>query len=117
MHKIKIYLKNRVIQINLSLSIILNALLWAVLIYQIKPQEMPLMLHYNIYFGIDLIGQWYQVFYIPASGLIIFLINFGFSFIIHNKDKVLSYFSLIISSISQLILLVAGILVILLNQY
>ncbi len=117
MHKIKDYLKNRIIQINLAASIILNALLWAVLLYNIKPQETPLMLHYNIYFGIDLIGNWYQVLYIPISGLIIFLINLAFSFIIHNKDKVLSYFSLIISSISQLILLVAGILVVLLNQY
>ena len=113
---IKTFIKNKIILINLAGNLFFNLFLWLLLFLKIKPQEAPLLLHYNIYFGIDLIGEWYKVFLIPFSGLAIFLLNLIFSFIIYKKDKILSYFPLIVSLIIQIILFIGGILIILLNS-
>lgn len=110
------YFKNKLILSVNIISLLLNLGLWLLLYSKIKPQDAPVMLHYNIYFGIDLIGAWYQVFLLPGSGLAIFLINFGLSFIIHKRDKVLSLFPVFVSLLAQLIIGIAGILIILLNQ-
>ncbi len=72
-------------------------------------------LHYNIYSGIDLFGEWWRIFMIPGIGLIIYLLNLILAIGIWPRDRVLSYFYLGVSLGSQMILFVAMIFVVLLN--
>lgn len=44
------------------------ALLW----YFIRPSEMPLVLHYNVYFGVDLLGTWWQAYILPLLGVLFY---------------------------------------------
>jgi len=99
----------------LVLGMIINLTSWVYLYIKIKPQEEPIYLHYNIYFGVDLIGQWYQIFFIPLTGLIIYFINLYFSYIIYKKEKIISYVIIGTTIFIQSILLITSLLVVRLN--
>jgi len=77
----------------------------------VEPTTNPVSLHYNIYFGIDLIGEWYKIYLLPASGLVVLIINWIISLILHNKSKVLSYFTLSLTLFLQLCIGIATYLI------
>ncbi len=54
---------------------LLWALSFAVIWYGIGQRETAIVLHYNVYFGIDALGSWWQAFFIPLSGLLIWLVH------------------------------------------
>lgn len=37
--------------------------------YGIGRRDAAIVLHYNVYFGIDILGSWWQAYYIPCVGL------------------------------------------------
>lgn len=110
--KIFLILKNKYIIINFALSTLMNLLLWIFLIYRIRPQEQPIFLHYNIYFGIDLIGEWYRIYLIPALGSVIIFINLLISSIIYNKERIIAFFLLSAMTLAQILLIVAALLIV-----
>lgn len=64
-----------------------NLACWLVLWTQIKPDETGVILHYNIFFGIDAISFdlenfYFQVFLAPAGGLFIWFVNFILGFVL-----------------------------------
>lgn len=97
------------------IALILNILIWLVIFWQIKPRSEPIFLHYNIYFGIDAIGDYWKLYYLPISGSVILLINTLISAFIYRREKIISHFLLITNIIAQIVLLVASLLIILLN--
>ncbi|MDZ7799113.1 MAG: hypothetical protein U5L76_05965 [Patescibacteria group bacterium] len=106
---------NKIFLINFIISLILNLVVWLLLYMQFQPTQEPVILHYNIYFGIDLIGDWYKIFALPLFGFIIFFINFFFSIIIYHKEKILSYILIFSSSVIQIFLGLASLFIIFQN--
>lgn len=100
---------------NLLAGIFFNLAIWLVLCLNFKPQNDPIILHYNIYFGIDLIGPWHKIYLLPVFGLACFFINFLISVILYGRERLLSYFFIFISSLTQIILLTASIFLIFQN--
>jgi len=47
----------------------------AVIVYFLRPTDSALILHYNVYFGVDLIGAWWHVYALPLGGFLLFLLN------------------------------------------
>lgn len=44
------------------------------LLYFIRPgSSSSIILHYNVYFGVDLVGVWWQAYALPTLGVIFFL--------------------------------------------
>lgn len=99
------FLKNKYIFLISLFGFLLNLLTWIILIWKIKPSVEPIPLHYNIYLGIDLIGNWKLVYILPGSGLIIYFINFIISYIIYKRLKLISYFLISIILVVELIFL------------
>jgi len=95
----------------LILAVLINLSSWIYLYIKIKPQTEPIYLHYNIYFGVDLIGQWYQIFFFPLTGLLVCLINTIISYIIYKREKIVSYIIIGITIFLQTIILAASWLV------
>lgn len=95
---------------------ILNVGMWLVVWYFVKPQTEPYLLHYNIFLGIDLIGDWWKMFFLPGLGLVILLINFILSFFLLVKEKILTFYLTTVSSAAQVFLILALIFIILLNN-
>jgi hypothetical protein len=100
----------------LSLNLILNVANWIILIVFINRVDGGIILHYNVYFGVDDIGNWKQAFILPAIGILLFSLNaFLASYFYKNKERIASYVLLIASSMAQINLIIASISVIMIN--
>ncbi len=86
------FLRNPIAQWLLIASLFINIADWAVLAFFIRPVDFPIILHYNIYFGVDIIGGWWQAYFLPFTGAVILLINsFLARFFYGRKERVASY--------------------------
>jgi len=114
------YREDRLVKVNLLISLIVNIITWAALYVKLSPfsylnEYGQIYLHYNIYFGIDNIGNWYNVFIIPILGLFFIVFNNILALIFYLEDRLISYFLVFSQTLLQLVLLIAAIFVILLN--
>ena len=110
----KFFLKDRIIIANLIGSLIINASIWINLL-RIKKVDEMIPLHYNVYFGIDYIGDWHKIFIIPIMGIIVLIVNFLLALLIYYKDKFISYILLFVVSFIQVILFLASLSVVWIN--
>ncbi len=97
----------------------INLIIWLLLYFNFFPlrefgEVVPL--HYNVYFGIDLIGKWYKIFTIPLAGFFIILINLILYSFIYLKEKIIKYFLGVATLISQILLLIAAFVMVLINR-
>ena len=58
-------------------GLLANLINWAALWIFIKPVDGNIILHYNVYFGVDMMGNWKLVFIMPSVGLFLFFVNFS----------------------------------------
>lgn len=102
------FFRNRIVFWLLLLNLILNGASWVILAIFIQPIDLNIILHYNVYFGVDLMGSFRQVFFLPLVGLILWIIN---SFLAHyfysQYERVASYILLTGAFMAQLCILVA----------
>ena len=95
--KSKNFFSKRTVFWSIVVTLSLNYYIWYIINYYVDFSKSSHVLHYNIYFGIDLLGPSLNLFFIPVIGLLVFLINLIFSFFVYNPKKnslLLSYFLL-----------------------
>ncbi len=73
-------------------------------------------MHYNIYFGVDFVGRWYEIFIMPLAGSFFIIINFILADIIYLRDKVTSYFLTGAAAFIQILLFLTAYSVVMINQ-
>jgi len=85
------FFKLSFVKIFLIFTILCNLLLWLLswLVVVNINQELSI-LHYNIIFGIDYIGNPYSIFWLPAFGLAIALVNILGSLWFFKREKLLA---------------------------
>ena len=112
----KEYLSNPIIVWLIIIAVGINVANWISLVIFVKPVDLPIILHYNVYFGVDMMGSWKQVYFLPSLGLLLFLINFLFSvYFYKQKERIASYILLIAALMIQISVLIAAISVIIIN--
>jgi len=110
------FFRSQIVMWLLILSLVANLADWVSLKIFIKPVDFPIILHYNVYFGVDMLGNWKQVFMLPFLGLILFIINFYLSlYFYHQKERIASHILLMATLMLQLSLIVASISMIIIN--
>ena len=110
------YFKSHIVIWLLILSLAANLADWAILKIWVKPVDFPIILHYNVYFGVDLVGGYRQVYVLPLIGFVLFLINSTLSLYFYGqKERIASYILLMAVLMIQLSLIVASVSVILIN--
>lgn len=97
-------------------SVAFNGLAWFFLAYFIHPSEFPIPLHYNIYFGIDLIGEYQRVFSLPLIGFLVILINSILAFWFYLKERLISYMLILSALAVQIFVVIGAISLIYINQ-
>lgn len=103
------YLRNRRILFVFFSSIFLNLIIWILLYLKIKPShQYPIPLHFNIYFGVDVIDYWQKIFIIPGLGLLFSLVNFFLGFLTYRLEKIVAYFLNSASLLLQLLLILGA---------
>ena len=109
--------RQKPILILLSISLVLNIALWLILIFLIKSsQDFPLILYYNIFDDTDILGKHHELYSLPIAGLTILIINILLGiFLKKEKENVLSYVLFSVALLSQVLLLIAGIALAVIN--
>lgn len=107
------YWKDKFNIIVIATSILINLTIWLLLFFKITPQSAPVVLHYNIYFGIDFIDQWYKICFIPSIGLLFIVLNLVISQVIYNREKLATYFLSGASLFIQVLLVIASVCIVL----
>lgn len=110
------FFQNTIIRTLLILAILPVLGSVGVLAYFIRPTEGVMVLHYNVYFGVDLLGIWWQTFLLPLLGLLFFL---GHSFLAKHfyqrTERIASYLLLLGSGMLSFGILIASISVAFIN--
>lgn len=109
------YWTDPVIFFSLVLAILANAGMWAVIFFTVESTDRPVILHYNIYFGVDYVGDWRAVYFMPALALLIFLINLILSRFFYYKERMVSYLFAAMALLIQLLMMVGVGSIILIN--
>lgn len=114
-YPLKLYASKKPVLILLISAAAVNLGIWLEIFLNIRPQEDPIFLHYNILFGVDLFGPWWRVLSLPAGGLIILALNTGIGWMLFHKDPFAGYLSQAVAVLCQIFLLVASFLLVFLN--
>lgn len=114
-YPLKLYFRHLPNLIILSLALLVNAAIWVWLLSQIGPQSEQIFLHYNILFGVDYVGEWWRVLFLPISGLVIMLANGVIGWALFGKDKFYAHLLNAVSLFCQIFLFVAAALLVFLN--
>ncbi|MEK7131265.1 MAG: hypothetical protein AAB797_00835 [Patescibacteria group bacterium] len=86
----KLYFRDLWISAPLLGVILIQIFLWVYLISSIGSDAGQIFLHYNIIFGVDLVGDWWKIYFIPLAGILVILLNYIFSDLLYSVDKFLS---------------------------
>ncbi len=81
----------------------------------IRPTDQQVILHYSVYFGIDLIDAWYAVYLVPAIGTFIWLLNTTLATWWYRQERVVSFLLVGATALFEVILSVAVGLIIWVN--
>jgi hypothetical protein len=110
----RLIIANWTISFLVIVSLLANLLIFILFLVKIGfRQNIPL--HYNVYFGINLMGDWYQLLVIPFLGLLVILINSTVATFIYLKERMLAYFLVGSTLAIQILLLLAGLAIVWLN--
>jgi len=111
------FLGNNIIRGILIALAVLDIVNWiAIAVFIDSSRSYSVILHYNVYFGVDLIGEWQQAYLAPAVATALTLLNiFLARRFYEKKERIASYILLIASIMIQLSSAIAVASVILIN--
>lgn len=115
MYPIRLYVVHLPNAVMIALAGVLNLMTWIWPLWQIGPQVDNIFLHYTVLYGVDFVGEWWRVFYVPLTGLVILLMNMIVGWMLFQRDKILTYMVLAMSVLCQIFLLVSVSLLVFLN--
>jgi hypothetical protein len=113
----RVFYRDRLIFVSLAVAFGLQVVLWALLLWRAAPLAgaAHLPLHYNIYFGVDLLGPGYGLFFPAGFGLLVLLLNVVFIGITYEWQRLLAHVFAFVTAFLELILLTGSLFIMLLN--
>lgn len=86
----KLFFRDRLISSLLATSVGMNAWSWWYLISHLIHSTKQVFLHYTVIFGVDLLGDWQKLLYLPICGVLVLLLNFVLSALWYGDDRLLA---------------------------
>lgn len=100
----------------LAVNLFANIVDWIILAVFVNKIDAGIILHYNVYFGVDAVGSWKDVFIFPAIGLVLFVLNTALAIYFYKqRERIASYILLMAAFMAQLSLIIASVSVIIIN--
>lgn len=113
---IKSYIGDFWIKWILISSLLINFLLILFLYFFIRPSNAPVVLHYNVFWGVDYLGETKDLFLLPTVGLFIFLLNGLLSLGLWSKNRLLAYYLAAAIFVSEVFLSLGGLALYIINS-
>jgi hypothetical protein len=100
-----------------ALAVLVNVVMWLALFFTVEPTDRPIILHYNVYFGVsfDSIGNWKNVYMMPAMAAGLLAVNLVISRFFYYKERLASYLFVGMAFLLQVLMAVGAGSVILIN--
>lgn len=96
-----------------SLALVISIVLFG---FFIRPSETPIILHYSVYFGVDLLGIWWQVYVLPLLGLLFVMGHLFLAQRFYKKtERIACYLMLLSGGMLSFGLLVASVGIVFIN--
>ncbi|MFA7319355.1 MAG: hypothetical protein WC022_02040 [Parcubacteria group bacterium] len=112
----KEFFRSRIILWLLALNVLANVVDWAAIAIFINRLDGDIILHYNVYFGVDSMGDWKRVFILPIIGVIILVLNAWLAaYFFVKKERIASYILMLASLMVQISLIIAAASVMMIN--
>lgn len=103
------FFDNIIVRTLLGINIFFSLISFGLLGYFIRPTESLLVLHYNVYFGVDIQGIWWQVFILPIAGILFFGGHTFFAYRFYSRsERIASYLMLFSSGLLNIGILIAS---------
>lgn len=71
-------------------GIAIQAVLFGTVAFFIRPSADPFILRYNAFFGVDLLGTWWQAYLVPSVSLVFFLGNLVLAALLARRSSYLA---------------------------
>ncbi|OGL89117.1 hypothetical protein A3H75_00280 [Candidatus Uhrbacteria bacterium RIFCSPLOWO2_02_FULL_51_9] len=98
-----------------ALALFLNLAAWIYVAAKISPSEDLFILHYNIHFGVDFLGEWFLAFVPPLVGILFMMANSVLVWWFWMRLRVLSLIVIAATVVLQGTLLGVAVLLVALN--
>ncbi|MFC1609115.1 hypothetical protein ACFL2R_04110 [Patescibacteria group bacterium] len=113
---VKEFFTNPILILVLSLSIVVNLGIFIFLYYFIGSSGQSVVLHYNAYFGVDLVGSRWQIYLMPLTGLAFIVINLILAiYFFCKKERIAAHILMLTAFMVQLGIVIATISTIMIN--
>lgn len=89
---LRFFLKDPYLSFAFGAAIVINSAAWIFLVFVMPSLSAQAFLHYTVYFGIDWTGAWYQILYLPLSGIAVGIVNNTLATIAYKNHRILAYF-------------------------
>lgn len=97
-------------------ALLVNITNWGLIAYFIRPVDFPIILHYNVYFGVDVIGAWWQVYFLPLIGIAILSVNTVLGYLFYQqKERIVAHLLILATFIVQIGITIAVTSLLLIN--
>ncbi len=105
-------IKDKYLRVVVALSLLILFITALIFYLKIGSATTPLIIHFDIYKGIDFLGNKTKVFGILLLTLIILLINFFLADFLYNRERFLSYiFTFVSLGLAILILITINVII------
>lgn len=93
----KPFFRNNIIRLLLIGIGLMVVAIFGVLPFFLHPSEVLTVLHYNVYFGVDLLGTWWQAYILPGIALCFVGINIwlAYYFYARQQERIAAYLFLL----------------------
>ena len=114
-YPLKLFIKRVPVMIMTGFAVALLIFDFFWIFAEIPASDNQIFLHYNILFGVDLIGKGWRLYSLPGLGFIIAIINFLIGWLAFSRDRFIAYLMQAASLVCALYITVSVALLILLN--
>ena len=109
-------LQNQWVIASTSISLTLVLVIFGLLFFNIDISDRPYILHYKAIGGIDMFGNWLQIYSLGFVALLIFIFHLFLIKIFWLRIRTLSYFLLFSTPILEIIIIIATISIVNINR-
>lgn len=103
------FFRNSIVRALIGVNIFFCLVSFGLLLYFVRPTENILVLHYNVYFGVDIQGVWWQLYMLPVAGILFFLGHLFFAYRFYQKyERIAAYLMLFSSGLLNIGIIIAS---------
>lgn len=92
---------------SLALGVFFQLVIWWYVARRFGYLEQPIFLHYNVIFGVDLVGEWWKIWLFPVAGLAVLLVNFLIAYFCYAVEVLLARFVAVGAVLFELLIFIA----------